>query len=33
MWDMNYKMRLGKATQFMQVNKSIQIKDIQMSVN
>jgi hypothetical protein len=30
---MNYKIRLGKVTQFMQVNKSIQIKNIQMSVN
>jgi len=30
---MNFKIRLGNVTQFMQVNKSIQIKNMQMSVN
>jgi hypothetical protein len=30
---MDYKIRLYKVTRFMQVNKSIQIKNMQMSVN
>ena len=30
---MNYKIRLYMVTQFMQVNKSIQIKNTQISVN
>jgi hypothetical protein len=30
---MNYKITLCKVTQFMQVNKIIQIKNMQMSVN
>jgi len=31
--EMNHKNRLCKVTRFMQVNKSIQIKNMQMSVN